>query len=46
MPNINNKKLLIELPKPLYEAVVEKARAEDRSVRYTINKLIEKGVKQ
>lgn len=39
-----NKTILIELPMSVYEDVVALAKSEERSVRYTIKRLVEEGL--
>ena len=40
-----NKAILIELPMSVYEDVAALAKREERSVRYTIKKLVEEGLR-
>lgn len=40
----DKKTILIELPMDVYKKVSEMAQEEERSVRYIIRKLVEKGV--
>lgn len=42
--NKDKKVILIELPMDIYEKVFKLAQIEERSIRYIIKKLVEKGV--
>lgn len=41
---MEKKAILIELPMSVYEDVAALAKREERSVRYTIKKLVEEGL--
>ena len=42
---MEKKAILIELPMPVYEDVAALAKREERSVRYTIKRLVEEGLR-
>ena len=42
---MEKKTILIELPMSVYEDVVALAKSEERSVRYTIKRLVEEGLR-